>query len=150
MNEYEANGFAVPENKDNNQNNGASVDYSAAPGRAEGRPNGEYHYSYRRGYSSSYSTASRPTYSPYSQSYERDYGSYSYTAPHTEEAQKPKKERKTFGAGVVCALLAACIILSEGVTPEDGVLARAAQQGINLLSSQKPTFEVCADLSSVL
>ena len=44
----------------------------------------------------------------------------------------------------------ACIILSEGVTPEDGVLARAAQQGINLLSSQKPTFEVCADLSSVL
>lgn len=112
MNEYEANGHTVPENNNNTQTNGASVDYSAAPGRAEGRPNGEYHYSYRRGYGSSYSTPSRPTYSPYSQSYERDYGSYSYTAPRTEEPQKPKKEKKTFGIGTVCALLAACIILS--------------------------------------
>lgn len=43
-----------------------------------------------------------------------------------------------------------CIILSEGVAPDEGVLARAEQQGINLLSSQKSTFEVCADLASVL
>ena len=44
----------------------------------------------------------------------------------------------------------ACIILSEGVIPDEGVLARAEQQGINLLSSKKPTFAVCADLASVL
>lgn len=43
-----------------------------------------------------------------------------------------------------------CIILSEGVSPDEGVLARAEQQGINVLSAKKPTFEVCADLASVL
>jgi len=44
----------------------------------------------------------------------------------------------------------ACIILSEGVTPDEGVLARAEQQGINLLAAKKSTFAVCADLASVL
>ena len=44
----------------------------------------------------------------------------------------------------------ACIILSEGVAPDEGVLARAEQQGINLLSAKKSTFSVCAELSSVL
>ncbi|MBO5938586.1 MAG: hypothetical protein J6Q82_03705 [Clostridia bacterium] len=43
-----------------------------------------------------------------------------------------------------------CIILSEGVSPDEGVLARAEQQGINLLSAKKTTFEVCADLASML
>ena len=43
-----------------------------------------------------------------------------------------------------------CIILSEGVLPDEGVLARAEQQGINLLSTQKPSFTVCAELASVL
>ena len=43
-----------------------------------------------------------------------------------------------------------CIILSEGVAPDEGVLARAEQQGINLLSSGKATFEVCRDLASIL
>ena len=44
----------------------------------------------------------------------------------------------------------ACIILSEGVAPDEGVLARAEQQGINLLSANKSTFAVCAALASVL
>ena len=44
----------------------------------------------------------------------------------------------------------ACIILSEGVSPDEGVLARAEQQGINLLATKKSTFAVCADLASVL
>ena len=43
----------------------------------------------------------------------------------------------------------ACIILSEGVAPDEGVLARAEAQGINLLSANKSTFEVCAKLASV-
>lgn len=43
-----------------------------------------------------------------------------------------------------------CIILSEGVAPDEGVLARAEQQGINVLATQKPTFAVCADLASIL
>jgi len=44
----------------------------------------------------------------------------------------------------------ACIILSEGVSPDEGVLARAEQQGINLLSAKKSTFAVCAELASLL
>lgn len=44
----------------------------------------------------------------------------------------------------------ACIILSEGVAPDEGVLTRAEQQGINLLSAKKSTFSVCAELSSLL
>lgn len=44
----------------------------------------------------------------------------------------------------------ACIILSEGVAPDEGVLARAEQQGINLLSAQKSTFSVCAEIASLL
>ena len=43
-----------------------------------------------------------------------------------------------------------CIILSEGVAPDDGVIERAASQGVNLLRSQKDTFSVAADVRSVL
>ncbi len=114
MNEYENNGtrgYTAPENNNNDQteNNGATVNYSAASRPSEGRPNGEYHYSYREGYSQRYSTANRSTYNPYEPNYNRDY--VPYTPPRTEEA-KPKKEKKTFGIGTVCALLAACIVFS--------------------------------------
>ena len=44
----------------------------------------------------------------------------------------------------------ACIVLSENVTPDDGVLERAMGQGINILRTKKSSFEVCADLSQVL
>lgn len=43
-----------------------------------------------------------------------------------------------------------CIILSEQVLPDDGVLERAAAQGINLLRSQKSSFEICSEIASVL
>ena len=43
-----------------------------------------------------------------------------------------------------------CIILSEGVTLDDGVLDRAEQQGVNILSACGSTFDVCRDLASVL
>ena len=44
----------------------------------------------------------------------------------------------------------ACIILSENVEPDADVLARAEQQGVNILATDKATFAVCADLASVL
>ena len=43
-----------------------------------------------------------------------------------------------------------CIILSEGVIPEDGVVDRAKSQGVNMLRSFKPSFEVCADINAAL
>ena len=42
-----------------------------------------------------------------------------------------------------------CIILSEGVVLEEDVLSRALQQGVNVLSTDKTTFSVCADLATV-
>lgn len=43
-----------------------------------------------------------------------------------------------------------CLILSEGVKPEDGVLARAKSQGVNMLCTNKTSFEVCADIKAAL
>lgn len=43
-----------------------------------------------------------------------------------------------------------CIILSEGVLPDDEVLSRAQTYGINLLTTEKTTFSVCAELQRVL
>lgn len=37
-----------------------------------------------------------------------------------------------------------CIILSEGVTLDDAVRARAESQGVNVLSSELDTFALCA------
>ncbi len=44
----------------------------------------------------------------------------------------------------------ACIILAEGVTVEDDVIARANSQGINLLSSEQTAFELAGKLSALL
>lgn len=44
----------------------------------------------------------------------------------------------------------ACIILSENVMPDEGVLERARGQGINILRSPKSSFEICAEISHVL
>ena len=43
-----------------------------------------------------------------------------------------------------------CIILSENVAPDEDVVAKAQQQGVNILSSSKNTFSVCKDIASVL
>ena len=43
-----------------------------------------------------------------------------------------------------------CIILSENVSPDDGVLERAEAQGVNLLKSRKNTFSVCAEIAALL
>ena len=43
-----------------------------------------------------------------------------------------------------------CIILAEGVLPDETVLERAEQQGINILATAKDTFSVCSEIASVL
>lgn len=43
-----------------------------------------------------------------------------------------------------------CIILSEGVVPDEGVVERAQTYGINLLTTEKATFAVCAELAQAL
>ena len=43
-----------------------------------------------------------------------------------------------------------CIILSENVSPDEGVISRAEEQGINIFRSARTTFEVCADIKSVI
>lgn len=40
----------------------------------------------------------------------------------------------------------ACILLSEGVKPDEALLTKARQQGINLLGSGKGTFELAHDV----
>ena len=37
----------------------------------------------------------------------------------------------------------ACVILAEGSAPEADVIARAESQGINLLQSEKASYELC-------
>ncbi len=44
----------------------------------------------------------------------------------------------------------ACIVLSEGVEPEEGVVAKAESVGVNILSSNKDTFALCAEIASLL
>ena len=43
-----------------------------------------------------------------------------------------------------------CIILSEGVSPDEGVLQRAENQGVNILRSNKDTFALAAQISAYL
>ena len=43
-----------------------------------------------------------------------------------------------------------CVILCEGVVPDEVALERARQQGVSVLSSPKPTYETCLMLGKVL
>ena len=44
----------------------------------------------------------------------------------------------------------ACIILAEGVNPDEGVSELAEEKGINILSSQKSSYEIAAAISKLL
>ena len=44
----------------------------------------------------------------------------------------------------------ACIILSEGVIPDDGVIEKATEQGINILITDLDTFSASALISKML
>jgi predicted transcriptional regulator len=41
----------------------------------------------------------------------------------------------------------ACIVLSEGVAADEGVVAKAESVGVNILSSDEDTFSVSAKIS---
>ena len=44
----------------------------------------------------------------------------------------------------------ACIVLSEGVAPDDDTLIRAKEQGINILKTSLDTFDACVRIASAL
>ncbi|MEG1857587.1 MAG: DRTGG domain-containing protein [Pseudoflavonifractor sp.] len=44
----------------------------------------------------------------------------------------------------------ACVVLSEGVTPDEGLIARCNQQGINLLGSEKSTYSLAGELGQLI
>ncbi len=44
----------------------------------------------------------------------------------------------------------ACIVLAEGVTPDEGVAELAQQKGINLLQSNTPAYETAMRISACL
>lgn len=44
----------------------------------------------------------------------------------------------------------ACIILTEGVELDEGVLDSAMERGVNILASKKDTFKVCAEISALV
>ena len=54
----------------------------------------------------------------------------------------------------VCAVAVladvACILLTEGVTPDEDLLNRCKTQGVNLLGTEKPTFDSAAALHGLL
>lgn len=45
---------------------------------------------------------------------------------------------------------AACVVLAEGVAPDDGLLTRAASEDIPLLASDKSAFELCGKLYQLI
>lgn len=44
----------------------------------------------------------------------------------------------------------ACIVLSEGVCADDGVIEKAKSVGVNILSSNEDTFSVSAKISKLI
>ncbi len=51
----------------------------------------------------------------------------------------------------VCSLAdPACIVLSEGVSPDEDTLMRAKQQGVNIISTRLDTFTACAKIAELL
>ena len=44
----------------------------------------------------------------------------------------------------------ACIVLSEGVAPDEDTLQRAKQQGINLIGTSLDTFDACVAIARAL
>ena len=53
-------------------------------------------------------------------------------------------------AAVALMAEVSCVILTEGVTPDDALLQRAEQQGINLLGSDLSTFHAAAALKQLI
>ena len=51
----------------------------------------------------------------------------------------------------VCTLAdPACIVLSEGVKPDEETLRRAKEQEVNIISTTLDTFEACVRIAALL
>ena len=51
----------------------------------------------------------------------------------------------------VCTLAdPACIVLSEGVSPDEETLKRAKEQGVNILSTELDTFDTCVRIAALI
>lgn len=44
----------------------------------------------------------------------------------------------------------ACVLLAEGVSPDEEVVKTAAEKGVTLLRSDKPAYELCKALGAAL
>ena len=44
----------------------------------------------------------------------------------------------------------ACIVLSEGVEPDEETLKRAQMQGVNILSTKLDTFDACVKIAALI
>ena len=53
-------------------------------------------------------------------------------------------------AAVAALADVACVILTEGVVPDEALLARARTQGINLLGTELGTYECAGRLSGLI
>ena len=53
-------------------------------------------------------------------------------------------------AAVAALTDVACVILTEGVTPDEPLLQKAKLQGINLLGTGLPTYDCAAKLADLL
>ncbi|MBP1737045.1 MAG: hypothetical protein H6Q60_926 [Oscillospiraceae bacterium] len=53
-------------------------------------------------------------------------------------------------AAVAALSDAACVLLAEGVAPDEELLIKARERGINLLGSSRTVFPLCGELSRLL
>lgn len=53
---------------------------------------------------------------------------------------------------VIAAMMAdtACVVFAEGIHPEESVLRRAVQEGVNVLQSDRPIYETAKALDVIL
>lgn len=51
---------------------------------------------------------------------------------------------------VAALVKAACIILAEGIQPDDGIAEKAREQGITVFKTDKPVFEAALSVSQRL
>lgn len=53
-------------------------------------------------------------------------------------------------AAVALMVDISCVILTEGVKPDEALLKRATERGVNLLGCTTPTFEMANQMGAVL
>ncbi len=44
----------------------------------------------------------------------------------------------------------ACVVIVEGLTPDDSTITKAKEQGINILKTEKTAYELAVEISKIL